>query len=71
MPQGELEALFQKYSQGKLGKKYQAGTGLGLYLCRQLVEAHGGKITCTSTEGVGTTFRVSLPNEGSVLEFTE
>src|SRR6202042_2201121 len=29
MSQGELEALFQKFSQGKLGRKYPAGTGLG------------------------------------------
>lgn len=61
MPQSDLEALFQKYSQGKLGRKYEAGTGLGLYLCRQLVEAHGGEINCTSAEGVGTTFLVTIP----------
>lgn len=61
IPEEDLNLLFQRFSQGKLGKKYSAGTGLGLYLCRQLVEAHGGKITCTSTVGVGTSFIVTLP----------
>jgi two-component system, sensor histidine kinase and response regulator len=64
IPKADVDKLFQKYSQGAQGKRYKAGTGLGLYLCRQLVEAHGGEITCTSTEGVGTTFRVTLPSEG-------
>lgn len=61
MPQADLESLFEKYSQGKLGRKYQAGTGLGLYLCRQLVKAHCGKISCKSEEGSGTSFFVVLP----------
>jgi two-component system, NtrC family, sensor histidine kinase KinB len=35
--------------------------GPGLYLSRMLVEAHGGRITATSTFGVGSTFTVTLP----------
>jgi len=38
-----------------------SGTGLGLYLSRRLVEAHGGTLTATSTEGEGSTFVVDLP----------
>lgn len=37
------------------------GTGLGLYLCRELVERHGGHIWFTSEEGVGSTFSFALP----------
>jgi signal transduction histidine kinase len=37
------------------------GTGLGLYLCRELVERLGGRIWFTSPEGEGSTFFVALP----------
>jgi len=57
----ELPKLFQRYAQGKQGQRILSGTGLGLYLCRRLVDAHGGEITCSSVEGQGTTFVVSLP----------
>jgi signal transduction histidine kinase len=40
-----------------------SGTGLGLYLTRLLVEAHGGQIAVESTEGTGSTFTVNLPHE--------
>jgi signal transduction histidine kinase len=36
-------------------------TGFGLYLTRLLVESHGGKISCRSEEGKGTTLTVELP----------
>jgi len=38
-----------------------SGRGLGLYLCRTLVEAHGGRIGVSSEFGVGSTFTVTLP----------
>lgn len=37
------------------------GSGLGLYLCRELVEGHGGRVWFQSTEGQGTTFFLTLP----------
>ena len=39
----------------------QAGTGIGLALCRQIILKHGGTITIDSEEGRGTTFTISLP----------
>lgn len=57
----ERKQLFERFSQGSSGRKHQSGTGLGLYLTRQIVERHSGTITCESEVGVGTVFRVRLP----------
>lgn len=51
-----FEALFSAWPS-------EPGTGLGLHVCREIVAAHGGSISFESSEGVGTTFRVSLPGE--------
>lgn len=57
----EMKTLFQRFSQTRQGPKHKASTGLGLYLCRQIVEAHGGEISCSSAVGVGTKFIATLP----------
>jgi signal transduction histidine kinase len=41
--------------------KGEEGTGLGLEICRRIIEAHGGRITCDSKTGQGTTFTIRLP----------
>jgi len=52
-------------------KKGGGGTGLGLPLCRGIVEAYGGEITVESVLGKGTTFRVVLPvNEREISRVT-
>ncbi len=57
----EQGRLFQRFSKGRVGRKYTPGTGLGLYLCKQIIDAHNGQITCSSTVGSGTTFSITLP----------
>ncbi|MBS1956433.1 MAG: hybrid sensor histidine kinase/response regulator [Cyanobacteria bacterium SZAS-4] len=57
----DLQKLFLRFYQGRPGRSYNYGMGLGLYLCRQIVEAHSGKIWCAPKEDVGATFTVSLP----------
>lgn len=54
--------LFQRFWQSSSGGRYYASTGLGLYLCRKIVEIHGGKIWCRSELGKGSEFSFSLPN---------
>jgi signal transduction histidine kinase len=55
----ELPLLFQPYTH--LGKKPSAGLGLGLYLAREIVTAHGGTIEAESRLGEGTAITVRLP----------
>jgi len=56
-----LSHLFKPFTQGVTGRRYTLGSGLGLYLCRQIVEAHKGTICCESELGVGSKFIVRLP----------
>lgn len=61
IPADEQRFLFQRFYQSTSGRKHAVGTGLGLYVCRQIIEAHGGTIDCHSTQGRGTSFVVTLP----------
>lgn len=64
-----MSRLFQKFSRAYDASRMNAGgTGLGLYVARQLVEAHGGKLWAESRgKGQGTTFVVELPLASSAL----
>ncbi|MBI2811018.1 MAG: response regulator [Candidatus Melainabacteria bacterium] len=53
--------LFQRFYQASSGKKHPLATGLGLYVCRQIIEAHAGKIHCEPSSSAGTTIVVELP----------
>lgn len=60
IPAQDIPLLFQRFSQGT-SKQRSSGSGLGLYLSRQIVEAHHGHIGVESEEGVGSCFYVTLP----------
>ena len=51
--------MFQRFSQGT-SKKRSTGTGLGLYLSRQIIESHGGKIWLESSLNKGSEFSFLL-----------
>jgi PAS domain S-box-containing protein len=55
-----LDRIFQRFERAVTGSKV-SGLGLGLYISRQIVEAHHGKIWAESVVGKGTTFIVELP----------
>lgn len=58
----DLEKIFQKYKQtGNKSLRGGGGTGLGLYIVKQVVEAHGGEVSVASVEGVGTSMVLRLP----------
>jgi signal transduction histidine kinase len=61
IPAEELPHLFQRYHRTRRAREQQDGLGLGLYITKGLVEAHGGRIWAESTPGVGSTFSVALP----------
>ncbi|HEX8491256.1 MAG TPA: ATP-binding protein [Pyrinomonadaceae bacterium] len=58
----DVERLFDKYEQARSrATRGEKGTGLGLYITRQLVELHGGEIKVSSELGRGSTFSFTLP----------
>ncbi|HEU5257719.1 MAG TPA: ATP-binding protein [Vicinamibacterales bacterium] len=56
----DIERIFQRYEQAISSRAF-GGLGLGLYIARQIIEAHGGTIRVESQPGAGSTFTIDLP----------
>ena len=67
IPAEDIPNMFQRFSQGT-SKKRSTGTGLGLYLSRQIIESHGGKIWLESVLNKGSEFSFILTDTVRVKE---
>ena len=63
IPEDQQERIFTKFFRGDAGATGITGTGLGLAVSREIVEAHGGSIGFDSDPSTGSTFWVELPEE--------
>lgn len=61
IPQGALPNLFRQFYRASNASNHANGLGIGLYIVREIVQRHGGRITVESVEKQGSTFRVFLP----------
>lgn len=68
MPGSVISNLFHKFYRSHRSRETVAGTGIGLYICKAIVESHGGKIGVRSAEGEGSTFEFNLPVYSAVAE---
>jgi signal transduction histidine kinase len=68
MPGSVVSNLFHKFYRSHRSRETVAGTGIGLYISKAIVESHGGKIGVRSAEGEGSTFEFNLPVYSAVAE---
>lgn len=61
IPASKISHLFRSASGAEVGTEGEVGTGLGLMICRELIEKHDGRIWAESQAGRGSTFHVLLP----------
>ncbi|MBX9952796.1 MAG: hybrid sensor histidine kinase/response regulator [Candidatus Obscuribacterales bacterium] len=67
IPEEDRKHLFERFWRGRASRRHTPGTGLGLYLCQQIVSLHKGTISCTCPADKGTSFLVELPREASIV----
>ena len=61
----DLDRIFDRFYQSKVNDRHpvfgQSGTGIGLFLCKKIVELHGGRIYARNNRGRGASFRILMP----------
>jgi signal transduction histidine kinase len=63
IPEAEIGRIFERFFRGEKARASGAhGFGLGLSIVQRIAEQHGGSVSVTSTEGVGSEFRLRLPS---------
>jgi signal transduction histidine kinase len=74
VPENLIGHVFEKFYRAHSSKNSVGGTGLGLYLCKAIIQAHGGQIWVSSKEGHGSTFGFTVPlyknvaNKGNTVD---
>ena len=68
VPSGEQARIFDKFYRGHAGSRQLGGVGLGLTVCKGIVEAHGGWIWVEPAPGGGAAFVFTLPQTASAGE---
>jgi K+-sensing histidine kinase KdpD len=68
IPAQYIPHLFERFFRNPEQAINVRGTGLGLYICRQIIESHKGQISIDSDVGEGTTFYITLPCEQNPVE---
>ncbi len=62
IPKDEIRNMFKKFSRASNARNmYTDGSGLGLFIIKEIVEGHGGRVTVESELGKGSTFKIFLP----------
>ncbi len=70
IPKEQIPTLFDRFSKKEAGTGIESGTGLGLFICKHIVEAHGGQISVESELAKGTSVCFTIPKESAYSEDT-
>ena len=65
IPESELNSIFIPYSRGSRTNSITQGSGLGLSICREIIQAHKGTIIAKNNKTIGSTIEFSIPSTGT------